>query len=235
MSACADAPGATNNSWAVSNHAAAKLETGDGCGDSGDYAALYARDVLAVSNASAGARAQWTFAAPDGTSIAGISYSRWLYKEDDDDWQPALRADDVIVDSCTIPATAINCTSGARGGQRTSTSFGGAQSLSLGVVCAAVAPITCSNGGTLHAAVAVLYGATVTLSDSSRPGVSDVGGSLVAGSYRRGDQVVSFGASDNAGIRASRLYVDGGPWSSTTYPCDFTFAIPCFNKSNAQL
>lgn len=233
--ACDDVAGAANNSWVESNNSPAKLETGNGCGASGVYAGLYARDVVGVSNVSARGSAQWSFTAPGGTTITGVSYSRWLFKEDDDDWQPALRADGLSIDSCTIAGTAIDCTSGTQGGQRTSASFPGANLLSFGVLCVAVAPVTCSNGGTLHKAVAVLYGATVTLSDPSLPTLSNVGGSALAGGYLRSAQSVTYDASDNTGIRTGRLYVDGSVRASTTYACDFTYAVPCSDKSGAEL
>lgn len=231
---CADAPSAVNHSWTISDVAPGKLQTGDECGGYGSYAGLYVRDVLGVANAAAGDSAHWTFNAPPGTAITALQYSRWLYKEDDDDWQSELRADTTI-DACTIPATAISCTSGLEGGARTGTKFIGASSLVFGVRCGATAPTTCVNGGTLHKAVAVLYGATVTLSDSSAPALSAVGGSLVDGGYRRGPQGVGFTASDNAGIRSARLYADGRPVVDTTYSCDFTYAVPCSNLSGAQL
>src|SRR4051812_8306710 len=114
--ACGDGPVVTNHSWTVSNSDPIKLETGDACGAAGSYAGLYARDVLDVSNARSTSTAQWTFTAPAGTSINALSYNRWLFKEDDEDWQPALIADATLVDTCRISYGATNCSSGSEGG-----------------------------------------------------------------------------------------------------------------------
>jgi hypothetical protein len=234
--ACADASGAVNNSWTVSNSSPEKLETGNVCGTPGSGAALYSRDVLDVSNANADANAQWTFDAPSGTSITGISYSRWLYKEGDDDWQPAVRADGTTIESCSIVYPGIDCKVGLQDGERTNASLGGVNSVSVGVVCGATAPLTCSNGAAgSHDAIAMLYGATVTLTDSSAPTVSSLAGPLLADGYKKGSTFASFDASDNVGIRSARLYVDGAAQPAVTYTCDFTYTVPCSNKTGAEL
>jgi hypothetical protein len=93
----------------------------------------------------------------------------------------------------------------------------------------------CANGGTLHAAAAVLYGATVTLTDSSSPTVSNIAGPLLAGGYLTGPRTASFDASDNVGVRSARIYVDGQPQPATTYTCDFTYTVPCSNRSGSAL
>jgi hypothetical protein len=90
-------------------------------------------------------------------------------------------------------------------------------------------------GATLHHVLAVLYGATVTLSDSSSPSLTNVSGSLFAGGYLTGTRSVSFDASDNVGIRSARFFVDGQPQPSVTYPCDFTYTVPCSNRNGASL
>lgn len=233
--ACGDAAGAANNSWLPSNNAPSKLETGGGCGQGGSYGGLFARDVLAVSNAAAGAEAYWLFAAPVGTSVTALSYSRWLFKDADDDWEPALKADGAVLETCAIRYPAVSCSGGTHGGQRRSATIANASSLTFGVRCAAPVSVTCGNGGTYHAAVAVLYGATVTLSDSSAPSVSNVSGSLFGGGYQTGTRSATFDGTDNVGIRSARIYVDDQAKAATTYPCDFSYAIPCQNRTGAAL
>jgi hypothetical protein len=235
--ACDDAPNTANHSWSATNTAPSKLEMSDACFRSDIDGGLYARDVLDVSNAAPQSYAEWTFTAPPGTAIASVAYSRWLYKEDDDDWQPALRANGAIVDSCSIVYPAIECNAGGQGGQRTTaTTPSTTGSLAFGVTCNAPTGSTCVNGAAgLHDAIAVLYGATVTLTDTTAPSVSNLGGNLLAGGYVTGSRLASFDASDNVGIRTGRLYVDGSVRASSTYDCDFTYAIPCSNKSGAQL
>src|SRR3954453_2875794 len=123
----------------------------------------------------------------------------------------------------------------AAGGSRVTIGELGATSVSVGIRCRENPANACVNGGTLHKAVAIMYGATMTLSDSSAPSVSNVTGPLLIGGYLRGNQSVTFDASDNVGIRSARLYVDGAAQPSETYGCDFTYAVPCSNKSGAQL
>jgi hypothetical protein len=213
--ACADAQPAGNNSWVAhnSNPGSGQFETGDGCGDDGAYAGLYARDNLCAascppipSNAAAG----WTFTAPPGTTITALAYSRWFYKD----------ADDAV---------------GVEGGERRQIPLNNASTLHVGVRCKPNASGNCIEGATLHEVAAVLYGATVTLSDASVPTVTNLSGSLLAGGYVDGERVVRFDASDNVGIRAARLYVDGVVAGSATYGCDFTFAVPCWDKSDGGL
>jgi hypothetical protein len=81
---------------------------------------------------------------------------------------------------------------------------------------------------------AVLYGATVTLSDPSAPTLSNPSGDLFAGGWRRGVQDVTFESSDNAGIRKGRVYVDGHVERESTYACDFTFTVPCSDQDGAR-
>src|SRR4051794_41848257 len=97
----------------MSNTAPAKFETTNGCGGSGTFGGLYAGDVLDVANTPARAAAEWRFPAPAGTTISAVSYDRWYFKEDDDDWQPGLRADSTMVDTCAIAYPAVRCASGS--------------------------------------------------------------------------------------------------------------------------
>jgi hypothetical protein len=234
--ACGDALAGANHSWTVSNTTPAKLETGNECAATGGNGGLYARDAVDVSNATPQASAQWTFTAPPETRIVRLSSSRWIYKEDDDDWRPALMADEAPFETCAITYPAVACQLGAEGGQRSTVSFAPVQPLSVGVGCTAPTNSTCVNGALGHHAVeAVLYGATVTLSDSRTPTVSNVNGPLFASAYATGGQAATFDASDNTGIRSARLYVDGSPQTSTAYSCDFTYTVPCGNKSGAEL
>jgi hypothetical protein len=233
--ACGDASGGANHSWVAVSDSSGKLETGNGCGGDGSYAGLYIRDVVGVPNALAGATARWTFDAPSGTTVTSMEYTRWLYKEDDDDWAPVVESGTARLDSCTITYPAVRCASGTEGGSRTSAAVPNAPSISLALRCTATAPTTCSNGGTIHAAVAVLYGATVTLTDLVSPHVVETSGSLLSRAYSTGTQTATFSATDNTGIRSGRIYVDGALAASATYDCDFTYAVPCANRSDAEV
>ena len=234
--ACNHAPGGVNNSWTPADSFGSKLETRSDCAGPDSYAGLYVRDVSNVANTSSGSRAEMTFATPPGTLIREITYDRWLFKEDDDDWHPALVADGVAVDTCAIVFPAVRCHVGAEGGAPTRIPLDSRRSLSLSVECAAPSDSTCVNGALgNHAVAAVLYGATVTLSDATAPTISNTGGTLLTDTFAHATEPLTFTASDNAGIRSARIYVDGSVASSTTYGCDFTYTVPCQNRDQAQL
>jgi Bacterial Ig-like domain len=233
--ACADAATGANNSWFLANTAPTKVDAADGCGQTDADDALVIRDVLAVSDSSVGAGASWTFNAPAGTVVRGVSYSRWLYKSPDDNWEVTLTDDGSILETCRITYPADSCSVGTTGGSRTAKVVPDTASISLGVRCAPNPSGHCGNGGTLHAVAAVLYGATVTLSDPSSPTLGGISGSLFSGGYVSGSRLVQFSASDNAGIRSARLYVDGVARPSATFGCDFTYSVPCSDQSDAQL
>ncbi len=155
---------------------------------------------------------------------------------DDDDWRPALTIDSVPAESCSIVYPNYECSVGGAGGQRTSFALSGtATTLDVGVYCQPSAAGNCVAGASLHHVAAVLYGATVTLTDGSSPTISNIGGPLLAGGYLTGTRYASFDSSDNVGIRSSRLYVDDVAQPTTTYSCDFTFTVPCANKTGAEL
>jgi hypothetical protein len=58
---------------------------------------------------------------------------------------------------------------------------------------------------------------------------------MLLDTYIAGTSSATFSATDNTGIRAGRLYVDGTLTASATYDCDFTYAVPCANRSDAQV
>lgn len=238
---CADSLGAANHSWtAYNNHGGpGGMETGNACGSVGSFGGLFVRDALDCADKCTlpptDTAAGWRFSVPTGTSISALSYKRWLYKVDDDNWQPALRADGIVLEQCAITYPNSSCAVGAEGGSRTSVTLGGASQVEVGVRCLPNPTQNCTHGATLHEIAAVLYGATVTLSDPSSPTVSNVAGTLFSDGYLTGTRSASFDASDNVGIRSSRLYVDGSPLGATTYGCDFTYVIPCSDKSGAAL
>jgi hypothetical protein len=239
--ACADSGTHANHSWTAHNNdeGPGQLETGGGCGTTGDYAGLFGRDALTCDSVCAlpvvGASAGWRFSAPTGTTVTNLSYSRWLYKADDDNWDPELLADNVPLETCSIAYPGYSCTVGAPGGGRVNVAISRSSSLDVAASCAPNPTGHCGGGGTLHHVAAVLYGATVTLSDSTVPSLSNVGGSLFAGGYLTGGKEVDFSASDNVGIRSARVYVDGGARPGDTFSCDFTYAVPCSNVTAGHL
>lgn len=231
---CADAPSGANRSWTAQATLQPKLEVTDGCATAA-ASGLGVEDVLGASNSAGGDSVRWRFSAPAGTSITQLSYTRLLYKEDDDDWVPGLWVDGGLRESCSILYPAARCRVGGPGSSPVQTTNDAAHEIEFGVLCQFNDANACVNGGTMHKAVAVLYGATVTLSDPSSPSVSNVGGPLFDSGYVSGSRSVSFDASDNSGIRSSRVFVDGVPLPTRDFPCDFTYAVPCSNQGGASL
>src|SRR4051794_1064632 len=238
--ACGAAADAQNHSWIPSTNAPTFLALTSTCPPSGAYSGLAAYDRLATTNTPSEATATWEFRAPVATTVSGFRYSRFLGKDTDDDWQVFVgTAEGQVLDSCQIAPTDLSCSSGQPGySALAERSIGGLATtgLTVGFSCRPTGGAsTCGNGGTLHQVWAALYSATVTLSDSSSPSVSNVGGSLVGGGFVRGSRFVSFDASDNAGVRQGRVYVDGAVVASETYSCDFTYTVPCSSRSGSRI
>jgi hypothetical protein len=110
VSACNFAAEAANNSWTWAtsdpsqpSHYTEHVNCPDRLGSGGNAdqeGGLSTTDALGRSSGAApGTSAGWTFTAPAGTSIAGITYERFIGHQFDgfNDWSPALRADGMIV------------------------------------------------------------------------------------------------------------------------------------------
>ena len=88
----------------------------------------------------------------------------------------------------------------------------GSQTIYIEAFCSHTPCPTDSTGDPVYGylqASANLYSAIVTLQDDSAPGVGSLGGSLLAGGWKRAGQTVSFDASDNSGISQTRVLIDG--------------------------
>jgi hypothetical protein len=87
----------------------------------------------------------------------------------------------------------------------------------------------------------VIFGATVTVDDPTRPAITDIeqSGLRTAGAVG-GDEPVGFDATDNSGIKRAEL-VDVTDLASPkvvgerTYACDYSYAAPCPQAANAQV
>src|SRR4051794_23675991 len=173
--ACGDAPGGTNNSWAATTNQPAYLAVAVACPPSAEYSGIAVTDSLsAPGNAPTGSTANWQFAAPQGTAITGLRYSRFMGKDGDNDWQVFARTGDgQLLDTCEIPATQIRCSIGqsgySPGTERVVTGLR-ADSVRFGVGCTPTSgATTCSVGVQLHRVWATLYSAAVTLEDAVEP------------------------------------------------------------------
>jgi Bacterial Ig-like domain len=259
VSACTFAPEAANNSWTWAtsdpsqpSHYAEHVNCPDRLGGSGGSAdqegGLSTTDALGLSSGAApGTSAGWTFTAPAGTSITGISYERFIGHQFDgfNDWSPALRANGTIVPGETCLDTVENgetCSVGSppgEGGEPASVTGLSAHELSVGLVCQAPSGDECVTGATEHKAWAAMYGATVTLSDPTPPTLSAPSGALwgegEASGFHKGTESVAVAAADvGGGVASIVLSADGRPVETYTAPCNFTFAQPCPSSTGTQ-
>jgi len=259
VSACNFAPEAANNSWTwatndsaqpshYAEHVNCPYRLGGSGGKADQEGGLSTTDALGLSSgATPGTSAGWTFTAPAGTTIAGLTYERYIGHVFDprNSWSPALRADGAIVPGETCLDTVENgetCSVGGppgTGGEPARITGLSAHELSLGIVCQAPAEDECVTGATEHKVWAATYGATVTLSDPTAPTLSAPSGALwgpgEAGGFHKGTESVTVAAQDvGGGVASIVLSADGRPMETYTAPCNFTFAQPCPSSTGTQ-
>ena len=229
-------------------HANCPYRLGGTGGKADQEGGLSTTDALGLSSGAApGTSAGWTFTAPVGTTITGLTYERYIGHSLDpkNSWSPALRADGSIVPGETCLDSVENgetCSVGGppgTGGEPAKITGLAAHDLSLGIVCQAPAEEECITGATQHAAWATLYGATVTLSDPTPPTLSAPSGALwgpgEAGGFHKGTESVTVSADDvGGGVASIVLSADGRPVETYTAPCNFTFAQPCPSSTGTQ-
>ena len=240
--ACDSAAGFANHSWAGVNDSPTTLEQAQQCPSGGaEWNGLRSYDKLAAANTAAGMEAAYHFDAPPGTTIAGATLSRWLGKHGTDSWVPFVRAGPMIVETCSIPSGELGCGIGMPGGAARTFSGLSAVRLSVGIRCGQTSPSTCSNGGTIHSAWAVVYGATVVVADPVPPTVAvDGPGSSLFSGWVRGTRQIAVTAEDaESGVREVQVY-DGaqvrhsfsvddavGGCGTPNTGVAYTFAQPC--------
>jgi hypothetical protein len=222
-------PSSTPGAWQQTNSFSAGLSSGNECGGpaSGplgitDQGALYGEDLVgSTAQIPNGAQAGWTLTAPSGTEIAAVSYYRSLATGNDLDWVAGLfAADGTAIDTCQSNPSPCSSPNNqvpvSRVGLNTASLFFGVKCVLTG------ADQFCLAGGTQHDAQADLYSARVTISETTTPSVSGVGGPLWGGGVVWGTAPLSFSAADPSGIAQVTL---GGTTLSET--CDFSQAQPC--------
>jgi hypothetical protein len=258
VSTCNFASEAANNSWAwasndpaqpshYAEHADCPYRLGGGGGKADQEGGLSTTDALGLSSgATPGTSAGWTFTAPVGTSITGLTYERYIGHQLDpfNDWSPALRADATIVPGETCLDSSQNgetCSAGypPGGGEPAVVAGLSAYELSLGLVCQAPSGDECVTGATEHQAWATMYGATVTRSDPTPPTLSAPSGALwgegEASGFHKAIESVTVSASDvGGGVASIVLSADRRPVETYTAPCNFTFAQPCPSSTGTQ-
>jgi hypothetical protein len=102
----------------------------------------------------------------------------------------------------------------------------------FGVSCDSQTSV-CANGAAgEHLAWAVLYRATVILTDPSDPVLSSLVNPIPA--WQRESLRASWSASDNSGIASTAVRIDGANVSNLTLGCDRSQPVPCPPSTNAS-
>jgi hypothetical protein len=257
VGACNLAAEGANNSWIWSSsdpsqpdhyeqHAICPDHSGGSGGQRDQEGGLSTTDTLGLSSGAPSATsAGWTFTAPSGTTIGGITYERFLGHVFDphNAWAPALRADGAVIpgESCldTI-ANGESCFVGGPPGEGVeAASIGGlsAHELSFDIDCQAQSEDQCVTGASEHETWAAMYGATVTLEDPHAPSLAVPTGPLwEANGYIKGTQGLTATAEDvGGGVESIKLSVDGGSGQAWTAGCDFTSPTPCPSVTGPQV
>lgn len=240
VGACNRAPADQNNSWQPFGEDTAHMLTGHVCpplhgeGEPAKTTGLFATDSLTgTGNAASGASAGWRFTAPSGMTIVAVQAERYLGAYGDNGWLPSLAADGIALERCTFSFPEEQCAVGGPVGNANSLSgsvpVNNAATLTASITC--IGSEGCIPGATIHHAWAALYGASVTLNETTDPSLLDPSGELwgpgPADGFHRGVESVTFAAGDPSGISQATLSVDGRSFATQAGVCDYTYPVPC--------
>lgn len=195
-------------------------------------------------DAREGDHAEQTWTAAPATSITRIRLWRSVGKQLDDNWNPYMQlvGSSVPFESCEIDGN-VSCSRGGDGWTPGNTrptdtlAYRDLTGLSttgliVGITCRSNETGICTNGGRINNANADLYGAFFTISDTSKPTVGTPSGSAwSATGWNQGKLSATLSSSDNAGISATRLYVDGRLEETTDGSCIWDRPIPCTDQA----
>jgi hypothetical protein len=238
VSACS--PFTTPGPWSEVDTFPTGVSVGNMCGGpmvgplgGGNQGALYAEDNAqnTATNIPNNAQAGWSFAAPAGTVVTGVSYYR--------DLEIAPTSDDFVVGLFEADGTRLEACQGTFQNHYTCSapnnqapvSFSGLSTggLFFGVQCQLQpAEEHCLSGSPGHQlATADMYSVAVTLTEQSSPVISGESGSLWGGGVVSGVVSLSFQTTDPSGIE--RLAVSDGTalGGAAQESCDFTQTVPC--------
>jgi hypothetical protein len=188
---------------------------------------MIARNVVAAnSSASGNVVAQMKFTAAPGTTIVGLNAAYAFYR-DDPQWEAVLSTGAAMLRGCPMGGPP-GCTIASSG--EWIDVPGGSQVLYIDAYCAAsgcpLAGVDPAHG--YLSARSRLSFASVRLQDDSAPGLNVSGGLWSAG-WLRGIQPLAIDATDNAGIRQTRILADGNLLAATPRVCDASQVVPCPN------
>jgi 5-hydroxyisourate hydrolase-like protein (transthyretin family) len=206
-----------NNSWVLSaspGFGAQALCPSDGSNQRGITTRI-------IATVGAGNFERATFYAPAGNTILGV---RWAgrYARNSCSWAAEIRARPV---EKTIIGSRENTNCATSNFELTNPYFvsapAGTTSLMQNVQCGAG---SCPSGATFNT-----YHAAVLVQDPTIPSVGATGGGPTTNRWLRGEQTVSFSASDNSGVSRVEARVDGVVTDNQAWLCDPTRPVPCGN------
>ena len=221
VSACDAAPEFANNSWKLevtspTMHAFSACPSGDN-----PRYGLGARHRFqrAARAAQAGAATRWRFQAPPDASIVGVRANA-LFEQLDSRWRVGLFTRSDLVSGCLASrrASGSTCVGAMSAGDY----------VPLAPTDLLYSEVSCPFGGCplprsgRPAANGSITFARVTIADGTSPSVAGIGGDLWQDEWINGTRQVTFDATDNTGIKAVRVSVDGGVKSSAGRDCDPT-------------
>jgi hypothetical protein len=244
VEACTPAVGYENQSWQFTTNNPSYIEAHSTCGEpplSGDpptLANLALGDTLGSFGVPVGASGNWTFEAPEGTSIAEVSGSDTLMKVGGNHgWNVDLQSEGseghtTLAQTCATSPAENEC---AVGGPFQITGLD-ARTVTIGAECDAeeYAPgktyTTCARGNEFgHAARAGLNYVTVTLNDTTPP--ADVTGSNIPTESQHGNVTIDGSATDTiAGLLTlTAINSEGHPIGASVSvgECNYALLIPC--------
>jgi len=229
VSACGQA--GVNRTWTITPLPAG-MEASTTCSADSAMPGAWVRDILRSPTPLPDGEGAWLrFDAVPGTTIAGLTYTRRLWKVALDELHPELRTGEgVVLETCAIASGTDRCQRGGEGSAPVTFGSLNTTRLEFGVRCQMIDFGTrCPGGGTMHAYGAELIDAQVLVRDDSAPSTPTVASSgLWSGaSWYRGASSIAVSGSDVSGVRAIRLYSGSRLVREQTVSCDFTAARPC--------
>jgi len=225
--ACDLAAGA-QNSWApASNHS--QLTAYSVCPSNGDWGrGIIVRNGVANSSLIIGqfSGANQSFTAPAGTGITNVRFTGQLFRAPGQRWNVGLSNGYQMlfgVDGSTTSAFGISLTD-------YNIPVPGNQTVYWEVSC--VAPSGCDTKTTGDAAThyvragAWIRSTVVTIDDPTLPNVA-WHGSLLTGTWVRGDKIFDWDANDNSGISSTTATIGGRTIVNQSEGCNYTRPQPC--------
>lgn len=239
VQACNEAAGYANNSWKPSADRGMLAYTACPPGDD-LRRGLVVRNEVGANAVRKGDGAVMRFRAPEGARLAAIAFDwdgyrangEWSlgFSTGDGEWLSGCRAGSPSLDaSCRL--------GDPRRDEPSLLSLRGEDAVRLEAACGRSAGCDASSThddstGNTQARLR-LTSAAVRVEDSSAPAVTPREGELWDGRWHRGTVSGAFSASDNVGIRATRLAVDGAAVEANDRSCDYTRRVPCADLPSA--